>query len=405
MLRERLLWLAALMILALPAARGAQGVVTKVGGTVRNTTGAFLAGATVTLTRGLSEPSLSAVTDHNGVYTISSVPSGIYTVRVTCRGYENVSRENISVRGSHSEVLNFVMRSKAAGSLPAATSSTLGGVEFYEGTEFKPAPLADPTSGGGHSNPASPEYQKYPPSPRATGIRIQPGPKVVSTEADFERSGTVLLAERDFSGAIRLFNRAVLRYPRDTDLHLQLGLALCGVRRYDSGLRQFSEAARLDPDNSRAYVLLAEVESLTLRRQAETTTLLRNYIARHPDDAKSHYVAAVDWWVSFRAEGSPKALPQAQGEFEKAVEIDPAFARTHLRLGMVYDELHLPQRAVDQYRKAIQLSPNLAAAHYRLAQDERRAGATEDAREQLNVYRKLIQARGHGDVLEDTLEK
>jgi len=393
------------MLLTVPAWLDAQGTMTTVGGRIRNTAGAFLSGARVTLTKTQTHSPRSAVTDDNGVYRIPSVPPGIYAVQVACGGYEKVSRENFAVRDRQSETLNFVMRPKALHSSPATTDSSLGSVKFYDGAELQAAPLTDPTGGGGHSNQPSDASHDYPSSAGASEERMGPSAQGVRTEADFEKSGRALLAQRDFGAAIPWFDRAVRRYPRSAHLHLQLGLALCGAGRYDSGLRQFSEAARLEPDNPRAHVLLAEAEGLARHRQTEITALLRSFGARHPESAESHYASALDSWVCFLAERNARALPQAQAEFEKAIEIDPAFARARLRLGMVYDELHWPERAADQFKQAVRLSPNLAAAHYRLAQDELRTGATEDAREQLNVYRKLVQSRGDGGVLEGILEK
>ena len=87
---------AAVMVLAFSVAT-AQENTGAVQGTVKDSAGASIPGAKVTLSGATLVRSLEATTDKEGNYLFPKVPSGIYTVTVTQTGFKTVKNEDVNV--------------------------------------------------------------------------------------------------------------------------------------------------------------------------------------------------------------------------------------------------------------------------------------------------------------------
>jgi hypothetical protein len=86
-------WLTAVFVLialslGAPAPVSAQGTTSRVSGTVTDTTGAVLPGATVTLTNDDTGVSFETVTGPSGQYLFEAVQVGRYTVTVQLSGFK-----------------------------------------------------------------------------------------------------------------------------------------------------------------------------------------------------------------------------------------------------------------------------------------------------------------------------
>jgi len=84
-----LLVCALLAVFGTPAAAG-QGTTSRLGGTVTDTSGATLPGATVTLKNEATGVSLTTVTNEVGIYAFESLPTGRYTVTIELQGFKRV---------------------------------------------------------------------------------------------------------------------------------------------------------------------------------------------------------------------------------------------------------------------------------------------------------------------------
>jgi hypothetical protein len=92
------LCLAFAVVLALmPRTVAAQAVTGTILGTVTDSTGAVVAGATVTLTHTGTGNSRTVVTDTHGEYAAPSVPTGVYTVTAELQGFRTIALSNIEV--------------------------------------------------------------------------------------------------------------------------------------------------------------------------------------------------------------------------------------------------------------------------------------------------------------------
>jgi predicted CXXCH cytochrome family protein len=81
----------------------------------------------------------------------------------------------------------------------------------------------------------------------------------------------------------RVLRAALAASPQDAGLHHALGLTLVRLKRTDEALGELRQAANLDPRQARyAYVYAVGLHSVT--RVADAIAVLRDSLARHPDD-------------------------------------------------------------------------------------------------------------------------
>src|SRR5262245_30815963 len=88
---------ALLLALMIPQTAGAQVLYGTLTGNVTDSTGAVVAGATVTITHKETGQSRDGVTDANGGYDFPTLQAGTYTVKISKSGFKTVTRKNIAV--------------------------------------------------------------------------------------------------------------------------------------------------------------------------------------------------------------------------------------------------------------------------------------------------------------------
>ncbi len=374
---------------------GAAGIIS---GTVRTKSGAPIPHTKVIARASGGQEVTSVYTDDQGRFRFPPVEPGTYRVEVKFAGQMGTTVRTVEVKAGKTVELNFI--AGAAQVETASKASSLGPVTFYNQPDFKQGRLQNPSGGGGYSNAASAQavkmLQQYLAAPKSPAVAGSPEGKgnasapVNSREAKLERSGSALLAQKDYAQATTVFEKATARYPRSGRLQMGLGLSLYGAGKYPAAVSALSEAARLAPGDSAPIVMLAE--ALQFAPDAAAASVVKQFSDLHPGNAQGHYAYGLSLWNHFRANHNSTILANAQAEFEKAVALDPNDAASHLQLGMIYDEQKSTERAASEYVAAIRLNSQLATAHYRLAQDYERLGEKEKAAAELALYEKL---RGH----------
>src|SRR5215813_4018601 len=99
---------ALLLALMIPRTAGAQVLYGTLTGNVTDSSGAVVAGATVTITHKETGQSRDGVTDANGGYDFPTVQAGTYSVKVSKSGFKTMTKENVAV------TLNTVTRADIA---------------------------------------------------------------------------------------------------------------------------------------------------------------------------------------------------------------------------------------------------------------------------------------------------
>jgi hypothetical protein len=99
-----------LAMLALGPREAAAQITGSIGGTIHDTSGAVLPGATVTV-RGpaLQKESATAVSGANGTYRVLLIPPGVYDVTVELRGFTGQTRKSVEVAINRQTTLDFTL--------------------------------------------------------------------------------------------------------------------------------------------------------------------------------------------------------------------------------------------------------------------------------------------------------
>ncbi|HMV49723.1 MAG TPA: TonB-dependent receptor [Blastocatellia bacterium] len=138
-------------------------------GTVKDTAGASIPGAKVTLSGPMLVRTLEATSDKEGAYSFPKVPSGIYTVTVTQNGFKTVKNEDVNVVlgqaarvdvslaagavtesvtiSASSEVIDVTSSKAATNIVPEFVDKTPKGRQFHSLLVVAPGVRPEPKSG------------------------------------------------------------------------------------------------------------------------------------------------------------------------------------------------------------------------------------------------------------------
>ncbi|HEV3090004.1 MAG TPA: tetratricopeptide repeat protein [Candidatus Cybelea sp.] len=130
--------------------------------------------------------------------------------------------------------------------------------------------------------------------------------------------------------------------------------SLISARRFSDARRVLVDALGQDPQNARAYVLLASCLT-SLGEHPAAIQAAQNAIGITPQAPTAHYQLGVAYFHA-------KRLRDAQYAFEAAVALRPDHANFHLALSNALAAQRLYARAFEEIERTIALDPNVAEA-------------------------------------------
>ena len=152
----------------------------------------------------------------------------------------------------------------------------------------------------------------------------------------------------------------------------------------ERAITQLRNAIAIDARLPGAHFELAELlhssEDSNLKKQAEEEYRLA--LRENPQDVKAILRLAEIDAQNGHAE-------QAFGEYSRAVELQPNDADAKLGLAKAFLDRNQQDKALPLLQEAVQLEPTNATAHYRLANLYRQMGKTDEAKQQLELYKKF----------------
>lgn len=101
--------LVALLLMATPGRAWAQAGTAGVTGTVKDSQGAVIPGATVSATNTATGAVRSAVTNNDGAYNLPGLPPGNYTIKVELEGFKALQHDNVPLRVDSTITLDAVL--------------------------------------------------------------------------------------------------------------------------------------------------------------------------------------------------------------------------------------------------------------------------------------------------------
>lgn len=220
--------------------------------------------------------------------------------------------------------------------------------------------------------------------------------------AGFVSLGQAFMEQRNFPAALAPLKRALELDSSSVPAHQLLGYALLaqgyasdaiphleraheqsalGIAQVETG--QFSEAItnlqaalQMRPNDPDLLYYLGRASGLLSKQSIDTL------LAAYPDSARADQSMAENYFVL-------RQMPEAQKQYEQALQLRPDTPNLHLELGQVFAMTSRWPEAEEQFRAESKLQPGNAEAAYRLGDALLHEGKTHEARAALGLSDKL----------------
>jgi tetratricopeptide (TPR) repeat protein len=183
----------------------------------------------------------------------------------------------------------------------------------------------------------------------------------------------------DLQAADRLLGYALLArgYSMEALSHLEKtkDLAALGIAQLEAGqlrdaVTNLQSALEKRPNDPDLLYYYGRASGLLSKQSIDTL------LATYPDSARAHQAMAENYYVL-------RQMPQAEKEFQQAIELRPDIPKLHLELGLVYAGASQWPKAEEAFRAETTLQPGNAEAAYRLGNALLQQGKIPEARAEL----------------------
>jgi tetratricopeptide (TPR) repeat protein len=148
----------------------------------------------------------------------------------------------------------------------------------------------------------------------------------------------------------------------NSEVHRLLALAYWADDQFDKSIDQYNAAIRLNPDDERSRIGLADV-LIAAHRSMDAERALKDTLLAIPDSGQAHErLGQLYQGLSLH--------PEAVAEFEKAARFNPIAGQDHLyeTIGALYANQADFDATVGAYLKRIEVNPNNGEAHRKLGE-------------------------------------
>ena len=195
---------------------------------------------------------------------------------------------------------------------------------------------------------------------------------------------TAQLDGHQTAAALRTSQKLVALQPRDLRSYYFLALAQAGNQQWPEAKSSAEKVLEAHPEDREMNITLAAV-AYNMNDIAEARKRVEVCLKQNRSDAGALYFLG----LIQRADGDSKSAIET---LASSIAIDPNNAEAQSALGGLYlQEGDLPH-ARAALEKAVQLWPESADNHYKLALVYTRSGLSEQAKEQLEIYKKQMEA-------------
>jgi tetratricopeptide (TPR) repeat protein len=370
-----------------------QSQPSNVRGTVRDSQGKSVAGATVTIEASQHASTVKGVTDEKGAYGLS-LPAGTYAVEATKPGYANDKAVPFTLGPNETKTINLTIL------------ALQGGPTFYDQPQFTVSGVTDTTSLGGHGSDMvvrtrdalakeTAGLTKSATSVPAASLELTE--RSLRDEADHEpgnfeanrRMGHFLLENGRAAEALPYLENAEKLKPNDYDIQLAVAVANANTANLERS-KQEAQSLLQGHDTAEVHHLLADVDE----KLGDPLEAVRHYQRAAELSSSEPYL--FDWGTELLLHHAPepaldvfarghKLFPQsarmligmgassfAVGNYDQAVEsvdqasdLAPADSAPYLFLGKMDRITSISSAALaERLRRFAQLHPENAEANY-----------------------------------------
>lgn len=195
-----------------------------------------------------------------------------------------------------------------------------------------------------------------------------------------------LKLDRNLAPAHQLLGYALLAqgYATEAIPHLEqvhevgaLGIAQLEAGRLPEAVVNLREALQKRPNDPDLLYYFGRATGLVSKKSIDTL------LAAYPDSARAHQSLGENYLVL-------RQLPEAEKEYQRALELRPETPNLHLELGQVYAMGSRWPQAEEQFRAEVKLQPGNAEAAFRLGDALLQQGKVHEARNELQRSDQLL---------------
>ena len=214
-------------------------------------------------------------------------------------------------------------------------------------------------------------------------IRLDP-----SNPDHYFKLGMMFLKHRTADGAILVFDASLKVRPGVPKLWMGLGLSYYIQNNVRPAKEKLYRAISLDPNYGPAYVVLCDLLSQTNSDQ-ELLAILDKARTVLPNDYLLPY-----YYGKVLAKTSD---PEAIGQFQKSIAMNPHFANSYFELGKTLFEKGDSSRAIDSLTKCLEIDPDVGEAHYILSRIYHRIRQGDLAASHIAALQKIRKVNGEDE--------
>ena len=407
--------------------------VITVSGTVRDSAGNPVSGASVVLDEKATAATVETKTKADGTFSFLALRPGTYTVRAEKAGMHAPAASLLLSLGEKKQV-DLVLETSLPNESPSTNAEKSGAtakaMEFDDKPSFTVAGVTDWTNVGGHGSDtklrtseslaketvtlksaelgeaaaAASEAAREADAHRLVGDRAERSGDPLAAVREYEQAvrlnpseqnyfawGTELLLHRAIKPAAEVFTKGSAAHPSSARMLAGLGAALYASGSYADAARRVCDASDLQPADPTPYLFLGKMEKAAPDPLPCVEQKLARFTHDQPANALGNYYYAVALWKRSRSAGegpeNSPAAQQAEALLQMAVTADPKLDAAYVQLGILYDAQGSPTQAIGAYKKAVEANPQSGEAHYRLALAYKRTGEEAKSEKEVQLYK------------------
>lgn len=176
--------------------------------------------------------------------------------------------------------------------------------------------------------------------------------------------------------------------PDSAEMHQVMARELARQNNNAGAIANYRAAIKLDPNLPGLHTELGEIlfHSDDPNLQSQAAAEFQAALAVNPRDEHAELMLGR---IAER-NGDTKS---AYADFSQALELDPNDGDACAELAKILITMKQPEKARQLFERAVQIDPTNELAHYRLATLYRKAGRTEEAKQQVDLYLKYKQMK------------
>jgi tetratricopeptide (TPR) repeat protein len=200
--------------------------------------------------------------------------------------------------------------------------------------------------------------------------------------------------------AANAFRAGAKLYPKSIALLIGIGAAKFLQGQTADSLLLFLQATDLDPTDPRPYSFLSSASTVSPVESDRVRSRLKRFLDLAPDNPQASYLYGLNLLEGRGKQPSAFDINGIMALFQRAIVLDPNFARAHYQLGVLHAEHGDYNDAVREYEAAVRLAPDLKEAHYRLAGAYRHTGHPELASHEMQLFQQIRDREDRGISIE-----